>query len=98
MARKITVVNRRDIYPLPGDVYIGRPGRFGNPFVIGKDGTREEVIDKFAFYLHEHPELVERLVRLKPKRLVCFCKPEACHGDVYLDAIDAFGFSNKVAI
>jgi len=29
-----------------GAVYIGRPSKWGNPFVIGKDGDREEVIAK----------------------------------------------------
>ena len=26
------------------DVYIGRPSKWSNPFKIGEDGTREEVI------------------------------------------------------
>ena len=38
------VVNRRKS---SFDVYIGRPSKWGNPFEIGKDGTREEVIEKF---------------------------------------------------
>ena len=33
------------------DVYIGRGSKWGNPFVIGKDGTREEVINKYEEYL-----------------------------------------------
>lgn len=35
----------------PYDVYIGRPSKWGNPFVIGKDGTREEVIAKYAEWI-----------------------------------------------
>lgn len=31
----------------PGRVYIGRPSKWGNPFVIGRDGSREEVIEKY---------------------------------------------------
>lgn len=31
----------------PYDVYIGRPSKWGNPFVIEKDGTRKEVIEKY---------------------------------------------------
>lgn len=38
-----TVVNK---YKEEYDIYIGRGSRWGNPFVIGKDGTREEVIEK----------------------------------------------------
>jgi hypothetical protein len=33
------------------NVYIGRPGKWGNPFVIGKDGTRAEVIAKYEAWL-----------------------------------------------
>ncbi len=33
------------------DVYIGRPGPWGNPFVIGRDGTREQVIAKYRTWL-----------------------------------------------
>ena len=35
---------RRERY----DVYVGRPSPWGNPFVIGRDGTREEVVAKYA--------------------------------------------------
>ena len=28
----------------PYDVYIGRPSKWGNPFKIGRDGSRQEVI------------------------------------------------------
>jgi hypothetical protein len=31
----------------PYDVYIGRPSKWGNPFQIGRDGTRDEVIAKY---------------------------------------------------
>jgi hypothetical protein len=31
----------------PFDIYIGRPSKWGIPFVIGRDGTREQVIKKY---------------------------------------------------
>jgi len=34
-------------------VYIGRPSLLGNPFKIGKDGTRQEVIQKYGIWLWE---------------------------------------------
>lgn len=75
----------------PYDVYIGREnGRYRlkrsdwyNPFKIGKDGTREEVISKYERYLLEEcPDLVERLPELEGKVLACWCAPQPCHGDV----------------
>ncbi|MHB8407807.1 MAG: DUF4326 domain-containing protein [Acidiferrobacterales bacterium] len=32
---------------LPYDVYVGRPSKWGNPFVVGRDGSRSEVIQKY---------------------------------------------------
>ncbi len=65
------------------DVYIGRPSVYGNPFVIGKDGTRKEVIEKYEKYLLQDKNLVEQVKKnLKGKILGCYCFPLACHGDV----------------
>ena len=36
----------------PYDIYIGRPSKWGNPFSIGKDGTREEVIEKYREWIN----------------------------------------------
>jgi hypothetical protein len=70
-------------------VYIGRPSRFGNPFVIGKDGDREAVIMKYEKWLRSNPSLIEDMVvNLKGKDLVCYCSPQACHGDVILKIIE----------
>jgi hypothetical protein len=66
-------------------VYIGRPTKWGNPFVIGKDGTRDEVVEKYARWVVNQPELVrDAKAELKGRDLVCFCSPCLCHGDVLL--------------
>lgn len=63
------------------DVYIGRPSKWGNPFTIGKDGTREEVIEKYKEWLM-NSDLVEAAKKeLKGMTLGCWCSPNACHGD-----------------
>lgn len=68
-----------------GAVYIGRPGPYGNPFSIGKDGDREQVIALYTEWIMKQPELLEKIRReLRGKDLVCFCAPCACHGDVLL--------------
>lgn len=64
------------------DVYIGRGSKWGNPFIIGRDGTREEVVEKYFYHAARSPELLRSLPELTGKRLLCFCKPEECHGDV----------------
>ena len=69
---------------IPKDaVYIGRGSKWGNPFVIGKDGTRDEVIDMFIEYLLKDRLLLDQVKELRGKDLVCFCAPRRCHGDFY---------------
>lgn len=81
----------------PFDVYIGRPSKWGNPFVIGKDGTREEVIAKYRRWLEtERLDLHDQAVKLYGKVLGCWCAPEACHGDVLLE-LAAAGHTAKDA-
>lgn len=75
-------------YPYPKDcVYIGRPSKWGNPFIIGKDGNRYEVIEKFIKYLVSS-ELFNELDELKNKHLLCWCDPKPCHGHVLVNLSD----------
>ena len=69
------------------DVYIGRPGPWGNPFEIGRDGTRAEVIEKYRAWIVNQGALLARLPELRGKVLGCFCAPAACHGDVLLELL-----------
>lgn len=87
-----TVLNRRTDKIPAGAVYVGRPGPWGNPFLIGRDGTREVVVAKYRRWLERQPELVEAAKKeLAGKDLVCFCAPAVCHGDVLLEvANDAY--------
>lgn len=65
------------------DVYCGRPSKWGNPFEIGRDGTREEVIAKFEEYLINNEELMSQIHELRGKVLGCFCYPMSkCHAVV----------------
>lgn len=63
------------------DVFIGRGGKWGNPFIIGIHGTRKEVIQKHKDWIKTQPELLSQLHELRGKRLGCFCAPDPCHGD-----------------
>lgn len=65
-------------------VYIGRGSDWGNPFKIGPDGNRDEVILKYSEYLMTRPDLLDRISELEGKHLICYCAPEPCHGDILL--------------
>lgn len=90
-ARPIIIVNKH--HGKSGE-YIGRGSPLGNPFVIGKDGTREQVIARYGIWLTEqidkkNPVVLDELNRLGNKAiddkglaLQCFCYPKPCHGEV----------------
>jgi hypothetical protein len=71
------------------DVYIGRPGPWGNPFAINAVHTREAAIEQFEEWASEsmHPDAVwirQHVHELRGKVLGCWCAPKRCHGDVLL--------------
>lgn len=68
-------------------VFIGRPGKWRNPYVIGKHGDRQAVLEQFKNYFAEKPELHERLPDLQGKVLGCYCFPESCHGHQLIAAV-----------
>ena len=77
------------------DMYIGRPSPWGNPFVTGKDGDRDTVIQKFSDWLDTGENfgnkdatlaarkwILDHVHELKGKILACWCSPRRCHGDI----------------
>jgi hypothetical protein len=74
----------RDRIPA-GAVYVGRPSKWGNPFAIGRDGDRADVVRKHKAWLLKQPHLLMELRELRGKDLVCFCAPEACHADTLVE-------------
>lgn len=79
------VYNRHHKNAPAGAVYIGRGSPYGNPFVIGRDGDRDEVCDRFE------REVLPSLdvSALRGKSLICYCKPARCHGDAILRRANA---------
>lgn len=71
------------------DIYIGRwnprfpiKSKWANPFIIGKDGDRAEVIKKYEKYLLSRSDLLKALPELKDKVIACWCAPKPCHGHI----------------
>ena len=92
-----------NVHYQPFDVYIGRQhGKYHpkgdsiwhNPFITGQDGTREDVIRLYEEYIRARLQQgnisVRDLLRLRGKKLGCFCKPKDCHGDVLLKLIEEY--------
>lgn len=63
--------------------YVGRSTPFGNPYRIGRDGTRVSVVVQYVRWLSNRPDVVDRVRReLGGYDLVCHCMPDLCHGEV----------------
>lgn len=94
MQQETMVVNIRF---QPYDVYIGRAGHgfdgyFGNPYVLKPGMDRGSTLFDYRKYFESKiasdPVFKERVIALKGKRLGCFCKPHACHGDIIKEWLD----------
>ena len=102
MAASATVVvnlkGRKPQTILPGEVYCGRPqgmggwklkgSKFANPFKVGRDGTLDEVLEKYREYITSTPALMDSLDELRNKILTCWCAPARCHCDVLLELLE----------
>jgi hypothetical protein len=69
-------------------VYIGRPTKWGNPYIKGRDGDRAEVCRKYEQHFNEqlrnNKTFRKEILELKGKTLACTCKPLQCHGDTII--------------
>lgn len=97
--KKTQIVNRR--IDDSETVYIGRSNKsqfhYGNPFIIGIHGDRKKVIEKFDLWLRGYaygvvePErrewILKNLDKLDGQVLGCWCVPQPCHGEVYLQLL-----------
>jgi hypothetical protein len=72
--------------------YIGRGSYWGNPYSMFAEGdSRDEVIRKYKYDFDEEKfakKEKKEVFKLAGKRLGCFCKPDACHGDVLADFLN----------
>jgi Domain of unknown function (DUF4326) len=82
----------------PVGVYVGRPSALGNPFLVGRDGTREDVIARYRQWLRaqwrrggavrqELEWLAAQYRRDGQLTLLCWCAPRLCHADVVREAV-----------
>lgn len=73
---------------MPYDLMVDRTSFWGNPFHIGVDGTRSEVIAQYRQMVLSRPDMLARLPELQGKVLGCWCKPKQCHADVLAELAD----------
>ena len=79
-----------------GSVYVGRPTKWGNPFLVVEDRTNAEAAHAYEQWLtcswitanivEKKNAILDSLEELRGKDLVCWCRLDAaCHADVLLE-------------
>src|SRR5262245_50114450 len=96
-AHVLNLRGRQGVIP-EGAVYIGgrlyrgpwslSASKWANPYRIGRDGNRDEVIAKYERHLHDSG-LIQQVQELRGCDLACWCAPNPCHGDVLLRLANA---------
>jgi hypothetical protein len=92
MPEVLNLRGRKGVVP-EGAVYIGDrlyrgpwrlpKSKWANPYKIGRDGIREEVIVQYERHLY-NSGLINDIHELRGRDLACWCAPKPCHGDVLL--------------
>ncbi|MFI9410119.1 DUF4326 domain-containing protein [Nocardia gamkensis] len=64
-------------------VRIDRASDWGNPYIIGRHGNRDDVITAHAHHIARRGDLLTRMRHgeLTGHVLGCWCAPQHCHGD-----------------
>ncbi len=80
------VWNKRDPNCPKDAVYVGRPTKWGNPYLINERQSRADAIRRYRNDLEASPILVAEVKReLRGKDLICWCAPLPCHADILLE-------------
>ena len=83
MGRIVNLKNEPDAVA-NGAVRVDRRTRWGNPYVLGKDGSREQVVARYRVELWRRIRAGEialaDLAALNSRTLACHCHPKPCHG------------------
>ena len=74
------------------DVYIGRGSMFGNKHRIGKYCSRKQAAARYKvdFYkrIKKDPKFKRAVLKLRGKRLGCYCWPKPCHGNIIVEYLN----------
>ena len=67
-----------------GRACVGWPGALGNLFVVGRDGSRTEMIAKDRRWLWER---LQEPISPQERELLCWCHQLPCHAEVVRGAV-----------
>lgn len=91
---KNVYIGRANVVFIGGQRFPKNASPFSNPYKMGKDGPRKEVLQKYEAYIRAYLKrstwLQKQLKQLKGKRLGCWCAPDLCHGDVLVKLLKEY--------
>ena len=84
-------------------VCVDRSSKWGNPFIVGRHGTRTECVDLFLklcrgficfsvddeCYKAQKAYPFKDIGELRGKNLACYCKDHVCHASILLEIANA---------
>lgn len=91
MDDKNVYIGRKGVVFIDGERFPKCDSIWANPFKITGDDTRQSVIAKYEKYIRnkiKKEHLYDELEKLRGKRLGCWCKPDACHGDILIKLLN----------
>ena len=78
---ELLIFNMKNAHPRQA-IKVDRSSPWGNPFILGKDGDRDDVCDLFEQYAKWRLTIQPSWLRpLKGKYLACWCAPLRCHAE-----------------
>jgi ParB-like chromosome segregation protein Spo0J len=66
-------------------VRVDRKSKWGNPFELPDDGSRDDVCNHYRDHYFPHKPSLSDVSALRGKALGCWCSPDRCHADHLAD-------------
>lgn len=86
-------IGRKGVVFVDGERFPKENSEWANPYRITDNLDRDQVILQYETHLDamlEDEECKKRFLLLRGKTLGCWCKPDACHGDVIVKKLNEF--------
>lgn len=84
-------IGRAHVVFIDGKRHPAEDSPWANPYKIDSKHSRDKVLKKYKKYIKEKlesPLVVQEFLKLRGKKLGCWCSPEPCHGDILIEILD----------
>ena len=107
MKLEIRIVNLKHSLLKHPTIQIDRRTWLGNPFILGPDGNRATVIEKYKVWFDQQMlsneefkekfyDMCKSYAHYEIVQLACWCSPQPCHGDIIKQAMEEIYHENSL--